>query len=156
MKTTTKHSFKNPRYEVAEIIKQNIEKLRKIKLSPQQWKVINAITNCRTSALGGHVHKCNHCDHIEQSYNSCRNRHCPKCQALNKTKWIEDRMRELLPIPYFHVVFTIPDTLNGIVLQNKESCYKLFFKAVKETLSETALNPKNLGAKIGFISILHT
>ncbi|MHA2497746.1 MAG: IS91 family transposase, partial [Candidatus Hodarchaeales archaeon] len=145
---------KRPPFEVADVFRENLDKLEK--LSPQQWKVVNAILSCRTSRMGGHVYECNRCGHRINSYNSCRNRHCPKCQALARAKWLEERMAELLPVEYFHVVFTIPDFLNPLALCNKEVVYAILFRAVKETISESASNPKNLGARIGFLAILHT
>ena len=117
---------------------------------------MRAIEACRTADLGGHVDECGHCGTKLISYNSCRNRHCPKCQFLKKERWIEDRGKDLLPIPYFHVVFTIPDLLNPLVLRNQEVLYAVLFKAVSETLAELSLDAKRLGAEIGFISILHT
>ena len=146
--------FTKPKYEVADILRNNIDKIGKI--SKDKWDVVNAVISCRTSKLGGHVLKCDSCDYEEHSYNSCRNRHCPKCQTLKKLKWIDERIKELLPIEYFHVVFTIPDFFNPAALQNKKVFYNILFKSVKETLLESAENKKNLGAKIGFISILHT
>lgn len=119
-------------------------------------RAMRAIETCRTAEQGGHVDECGHCGTKVISYNSCRNRHCPKCQFLKKEQWIEARGKELLPIPYFHVVFTIPDKLNPLVLRNQEVLYGLLFKAVSETLSELAKTPKHLGAELGFISILHT
>jgi hypothetical protein len=121
------------------------------KLPLNQLRVMHAVEICRTAELGGHVDQCD-CGHIRISYNSCRNRHCPKCQFLRKEKWIEARQRDLLPIPYFHVVFTIPDSLNPLALRNQEILYNILFRAVKETLLELG---KRLG-KIGFICILHT
>jgi len=123
---------------------------------PEQHKVINAIKNCRTEVLGGHILSCNCCDYQKNAYNSCRNRHCPKCQFLTKVRWIEKRKEDLLPCEYFHVVFTIPTGLRALFLQNKEVCYDLLFSSSSETLKEVAKNPKNLGAEIGFIGILHT
>src|SRR5512146_286013 len=119
-------------------------------------RVMSAVKSCRTAELGGHVDECKHCGAKLISYNSCRNRHCPKCQFLKKERWIEDREKDLLPIPYFHVVFTIPDLLNPLVLRNQEVLYGALFKAVSETLTELSQDPKRLGAEIGFISILHT
>jgi hypothetical protein len=119
-------------------------------------RAMRAIETCRTVEQGGHVDECEHCGNKVISYNSCRNRHCPKCQFLKKEQWIEAREEDLLPIPYFHVVFTLPDKLNPLVLRNQEVLYGLLFKAVSETLMELAANPKHLGAAIGFISILHT
>lgn len=142
------------RIEVGEIFREYGHLLGKI--SRDQRKVVNALINCRTSALGGHISKCNRCSHTDQSYNSCRNRHCPKCQFSKQTKWVDQRAKELLAVDYFHVVFTLPHELNPLILQNKKVCYDILFKSVSETLKEVAKNPKNLGANIGFFSILHT
>ena len=117
---------------------------------------MRAVEVCRTAELGGHKDKCAECGHIEISYNSCRNRHCPKCQTLRKETWIEDRVEDLLPIEYFHVVFTIPSELQPLTLMNQKVMYNLLFRSASETLMELADNPKHLGARIGFISILHT
>ncbi|SFR19035.1 IS91 family transposase, partial [Desulfoscipio geothermicus] len=125
-------------------------------LLPNQLKVIRAIENCRTSALGGHIDECDECGFIRISYNSCRNRHCPKCQTLNKERWIDARKDDLLNVGYFHVVFTIPDTLNPVAYQNQKVVYNILFKAAAETLSELAADNKYLGAQIGFTEILHT
>jgi hypothetical protein len=119
-------------------------------------RAMRAIETCRTEEQGGHVDECAYCGTKLISYNSCRNRHCPKCQFLKKERWIEDRGKDLLPIPYFHVVFTIPDILNPLVLRNQEAVYPLLFRAVSETLTELSEDRKRLGAEIGFISILHT
>jgi len=125
-------------------------------LTAQQHNVIKDIGQCRTAALGGHADKCDKCGYIEISYNSCRNRHCPKCQTYKKEKWIDARKEDLLPVPYFHTVFTIPKQLNMIMYQNQEEMYKIFFAAVSGTLSELSADPKHLGAQIGFTCILHT
>ena len=117
---------------------------------------MHAIEVCRTAVLGGHKDKCNHCGHLEISYNSCRNRHCPKCQTLRKERWIEARSDDLLPIQYFHVVFTIPSELNHLVSMNRKVMYDLLFRSVSETLIELANDQKHLGARIGAIGILHT
>jgi hypothetical protein len=117
---------------------------------------MQAIEGCRTALLGGHVDQCDHCGHLEISYNSCRNRHCPKCQFLRKEQWIEARRKDLLPIPYFHVVFTLPAELNPLFLRNRRVLYDLFFLSVSETLRELAQDPKRLGAGIGFMAIVHT
>jgi hypothetical protein len=117
---------------------------------------MRAIELCRTAALGGHKDQCDHCGHLEISYNSCRNRHCPKCQTLRKEKWIEARSKDLLPIEYFHVVFTLPSELNPLVSMNRKVLYDLLFRSVSETLMELANDPKHLGAEIGSIGILHT
>lgn len=119
-------------------------------------KTISAIESCRTSKLGGHLDTCDECGHIRISYNSCRNRHCPKCQTLAKEKWLDDRKDDLLPVGYFHVVFTIPEELNFITLINQKEMYSILFKAVSETLLELARDTKYLGAEIGFTTILHT
>jgi ribosomal protein L32 len=115
---------------------------------------MHAIETCRTAVLGGHVDECEECGHVKISYNSCRNRHCPKCQFLKKEKWIEARGKELLPIEYFHVVFTLPVELNPLALRNSEPIYTILFKAASETLTDLA--DKRLGVKIGFIAVLHT
>jgi len=146
--------MKKPAIEVADIFRENLDKIGKI--SPEKWKVVNALISCRTAQLGGHVYRCDNCGHEIIAYNSCRNRHCPKCQGLARAKWLDNRMKELLPVEYFHVVFTIPDILNRTALCNKEVVYDILFRAVKETLLEASLNPKNIGARIGFLTILHT
>jgi hypothetical protein len=117
---------------------------------------MSAIEACRTSLLGGHKDECDNCGHLKISYNSCRNRHCPKCQSLRKEKWIEARAEDLLPIQYFHVVFTIPAELNSLVFSNQKVMYNLLFRSVSETLMELANDPKRIGARIGFMGILHT
>jgi len=117
---------------------------------------MHAIEACRTSVLGGHKDKCDNCGHLEISYNSCRNRHCPKCQTLRKERWIEARGKDLLPIQYFHVVFTIPSELNRLVSMNRKVMYDLLFQSVSETLMKLANDQKHLGARIGAIGILHT
>jgi hypothetical protein len=138
--------------EVAHIFRQYGTSYRQIhKLPVNQLRAMHAIEVCRTGELGGHVDECE-CGHIRISYNSCRNRHCPKCQFLRKEKWIQARQRDLLPIRYFHVVFTIPDLVNPLALRNQEVLYNILFKAVKETLLELG---RRMG-KIGFICILHT
>jgi len=122
----------------------------------QQWCTMHAIKVCRTAELGGHIDRCDHCGHEVISYNSCRNRHCPKCQSIAKAAWLEARTEELLPVDYFHVVFTIPEALNHIALQNKRVVYNILFKAVAKTLQTIAADSKHLGAKIGFMAVLHT
>jgi hypothetical protein len=126
------------------------------KLTLVQHKAMSSIQKCRTSQLGGHKEVCDDCGHTRISYNSCRNRHCPKCQTLAKERWIENQKSNLLDVGYFHVVFTIPDTLNLMAYQNQKAIYTLLFKAVSETLAELASDKKYLGAKIGFTSVLHT
>ena len=125
----------------------------------EHYKIMNAIVICRTAALGGHIEICDSCGKEQNSYNSCRNRHCPKCQALTKARWLEARQAELLPISYFHNVFTLPHELNWVILYNKKIMLDILFRAVSATLNEFAENPKsryNEGGKIGFTSILHT
>jgi hypothetical protein len=120
-------------------------------------KVLLAIARCRTAALGGHIDECTRCGHRATiSYNSCRNRHCPKCQTGARERWIQARSRELLPSPYVHVVFTLPPQLASLALQNKKVIYGLLLRASAETLLEVARNPRHLGAEIGFFSVLHT
>ena len=125
-------------------------------ISYQQLKVMRAITRCRTAALGGHVDRCTRCAHQAISFNSCRDRHCPKCQAQARQRWLADRERELLAASYFHVVFTLPQELNTLVLRNQRVLYDLLFRSVASTLLEVAADPKHLGAEIGFFAILHT
>lgn len=117
---------------------------------------MRAIETCRTAALGGHVERCGHCRHQRVSYNSCRNRHCPKCQTTARREWVERRKGELLPVEYFHVVFTIPHELNELALQNRNVVYKILFQTSARTLETIAADSRHLGARIGFFSILHT
>jgi hypothetical protein len=121
-----------------------------------QLKVMSAIERCRTAALGGHVECCEACAHLRISYNSCRNRHCPKCQAAAAKQWLTDRRAELLPVPYFHVVFTLPGAVADIAYQNKSVVYDLLLKVAAETLITIAADPKHLGAQIGLTAVLHT
>ena len=117
---------------------------------------MSAIERCRTAALGGHVERCEACAHLRISYNSCRNRHCPKCQAAAAKEWLADRQAELLPVPYFHVVFTLPGPIADIAYQNKAVVYDLLLKTAAETLITIAADPKHLGARIGLTAVLHT
>src|SRR5512136_1738110 len=143
--------------EVAEIFRQHGPAYRDShRLSRNALRVMRAIEVCRTAVLGGHKDQCDHCGHVEISYNSCRNRHCPKCQTLRKERWIEARHEDLLPIPYFHVVFTLPSDLNPLVSMNRKVLYDLLFRSASETLTELAKDPRHLGAEIGCIGILHT
>jgi Transposase zinc-binding domain/Putative transposase len=121
-----------------------------------QLKVMSAIETCRTAALGGHVERCEDCAHQCIAYNSCRNRHCPKCQAAAARQWLADREAELLPVPYYHVVFTLPAALGALAFANKAVVYDLLFRAAAETLTTIAADPKHLGARIGFTAVLHT
>lgn len=126
------------------------------RLTVHQHKLMRAIEQCRTASLGGHVEQCSHCAHQRISYNSCRNRHCPKCQNLARAQWLERRRAELLPVEYFHVVFTIPEALHPLALHNKKVLYNLLFQASAAALQSIAADPIHLGAHIGFFSILHT
>ena len=148
-----------PPLEVADLVRAAgdtfIERSRKW-LRWKHVKVLLAIARCRTAALGGHLDECTRCGHRAISYNSCRNRHCPKCQAGARDRWLEKRRRELLPTPYVHVVFTLPRQLAPLALQNKKVVYDLLFRSSAETLREIARDPKHLGAEIGFFSVLHT
>ncbi len=125
-------------------------------LSLGQLKVMSAIETCRTAALGGHVERCEDCAHTRVAYNSCRNRHCPKCQAAAARQWLAEREAELLPVPYYHVVFTLPAALGALAFANKAVVYDLLFKAAAETLTTIAADPKHLGARIGLTAVLHT
>jgi len=125
-------------------------------LSCEQREALRDIVQCRSAALGGHVEQCNQCGHQQIAYNSCRNRHCPKCQAAARREWMQERAAELLPVEYFHVVFTIPEQLAPLALQNKRVIYGLLFRAASQTLLEIAADQKHLGAVIGFLAVLHT
>ena len=125
-------------------------------LSLQHLKIMSAIERCRTAALGGHVERCEECAHLRISYNSCRNRHCPKCQAAAAKEWLADRQAELLPAPYFHIVFTLPGPIADIAYHNKALVYDLLLKTAAKTLITIAADPKHLGARIGLTAVLHT
>jgi hypothetical protein len=148
-----------PTLEVADIFRAKGDSFigrNETTISYQQLKVMRAITRCRTAALGGHVDRCTRCAHQAISFNSCRDRHCPKCQAQARQRWLADRERELLAASYFHVVFTLPQELNTLALRNQRVLYDLLFRSVASTLLEVAVDPKHLGAEIGFFAILHT
>ena len=125
-------------------------------LSLTQLKVMAAIENCRTAALGGHVDACEDCGHQRIAYNSCRNRHCPKCQGAAARLWLAERGADLLPVGYFHVVFTLPSTIAAIAWQNKAIVYDLLFRTAAETMMTIVAEPKHLGARIGITAVLHT
>ena len=125
-------------------------------LSQAQRRVMSDIELCRTAALGGHLEECDCCGHQRPAYNSCANRHCPKCQSLARAQWLEDRQAELLPVEYFHVVFTLPEEIAAIAYQNKEEVYGILFRATAETLRTIAADPQHLGAEIGFFAVLHS
>jgi putative transposase/transposase-like zinc-binding protein len=145
--------------EVADIVRRHGSAWRQANaghVSLDQLKVMSAIESCRTAALGGHVLRCEDCAYTTIAYNSCRNRHCPKCQGAAARAWLAEREAELLPVPYFHVVFTLPAAIADIAYQNKAVIYDLLFKASAETLITIAADPKHLGARIGITSVLHT
>jgi hypothetical protein len=148
-----------PALEVADVFRDHGAAWRHANrghVSLLQLKVMSAIESCRTAALGGHVARCEDCAHTTIAYNSCRNRHCPKCQGAAAREWMAAREAELLPIPYFHVVFTLPSAVGDIAYQNKAVIYDLLFKASSETMLRIAADPKHLGARIGITSVLHT
>ena len=148
-----------PALEVADIFRGHGPAWRKANaghVSLGQLKVMSAIESCRTAALGGHVARCEKCSHAQIAYNSCRNRHCPKCQGAAAKEWLAAREAELLPVPYYHVVFTLPAAIADIAYQNKAVIYDLLFKASAETLITIAADPKHLGARVGVLSVLHT
>ena len=151
--------MERPRIELADILRRYGDAYRAehdASLSSTQRRVMQAITACRTAALGGHIEACDECAHQRIAYNSCRNRHCPKCQSLSRARWIEDRQAELLPCPYFHVVFTLPEEIAAIAYQNKVRVYNILFTATADTLRTIAADPKHLGAEVGFFAVLHT
>ena len=147
------------RLEVADVFRQHgqefLNRWRDV-LSPQQRRAFRDIVACRTAALGTHVERCDHCGHQEIAYQSCRNRHCPKCHSRTRDEWLRDRAMEILPVPYCHVVFTVPHELAPLALQNPRVVYGILFRAVAESLLEMAADPKRLGARIGFLAVLHT
>jgi len=148
-----------PRLEVGDVFRRYGETYRQQhagSLSRDQLRVMTAIERCRTAALGGHVEQCDQCHFQRIAYNSCRDRHCPKCQSLARAQWIEDRQAELLDTSYFHVVFTVPEEIATIAYQNKEVVYDILFRATSETLRTIAADPKHLGAEIGFFAVLHS
>ena len=151
--------MKRPALEVADIFRTHGPAWRQQqagRLSLGQLKVMSAIEQCRTAALGGHALHCDACDHEEISYNSCRNRHCPKCQARAAQRWLEARQADLLPVEYYHVVFTLPEPISTIAYTNKAVIYRLLFDVAAETLTTIAVDPKHLGAQIGATLVLHT
>ena len=143
--------------ELADIILRFGEDyIKRHKVSHHQQKVMEAIKNCRTSAMGGHKNGCDHCEHEDISYNSCRNRHCPKCGQIKQLKWADKLASSLMPIRYFHIVFTLPHELAEIVLTNQQECYNILFKTSVASLQQAALNPEYIGAETGCIAVLHT
>jgi hypothetical protein len=148
-----------PKWEVADVFGRYGETYRNkhgASMSQAQRRVMTAIEVCRTAALGGHLERCDQCGHERNCFNSCRDRHCPKCQSLARAQWIEDRQAELLEVGYFHVVFTVPQEIAAIAYQNKELVLGILFRVTAETLRTIAADPKHLGAEIGFFAVLHT
>ena len=151
--------MERPKLEVADIFRRYGEAYRQQhdgSLSTAQRRVMTAIEVCRTAALGGHLERCERCGYERHCYDSCRDRHCPKCQSLARAEWVEKRTSEVLPAHYFHVVFTVPDPIASIAYQNKEVVYGILFRATAETLNTIAADPKHLGAEIGFLAVLHS
>ncbi|MGA7413836.1 MAG: IS91 family transposase [Bryobacteraceae bacterium] len=148
-----------PKLEVADVFRRYGATYRQkhgASMSTEQRRVMSAIELCRTAALGGHLERCDECGHERNCFNSCRDRHCPKCQSLARAQWIEDRQAELLDCPYFHVVFTVPEEIAAIAYQNKEVVYDILFRTTAETLKIIAADPQHLGAEIGFFAVLHS
>jgi hypothetical protein len=146
-----------PAFELADIFRRSGGRYRRDHpMALEQLRVMRAIEVCRTATLGGHVEKCSQCDYSRIAYNSCRNRHCPKCQTAERAKWLLDREAELLPVEYFHVVFTLPEPIARIAFHNREVVYGILFHAAAQTLLTIARDRKHLGAEIGFFAILHT
>jgi len=146
-----------PRLEVADILRAHGEAYRRDhRVSDRQAQVWRHLVDCRTAALGGHVDRCTSCERVRVSYNSCRDRHCPKCQSLKKAEWLEARRQHLLPIPYWHLVFTLPEALRPLALSNKRVVFDLLFDTAAATLLTIARDPEHLGADVGFTAILHT
>ncbi|MFQ5694991.1 MAG: IS91 family transposase [Terriglobia bacterium] len=145
------------RLEVADILRAHGAAYQaRHPLSPEQATVMRRLVACRTAALGGHVDACDACGFTQVSYNSCRDRHCPKCQATKRAEWVQRRLQRLLPVEYFHVVFTLPEPLKPLALKNRRLVYELLFRAASETLLELAADPKRLGAQVGLTAVLHT
>jgi hypothetical protein len=148
-----------PQLEIADIFRHHGQQWRDTHqghVSLSQLKIMSAIENCRTPVLGGHILRCQACEHIHISYNSCRNRHCPKCQASSAKKWLEARQAQLLPVDYYHLVFTLPKEVANLAYYNKSVMYGLLFKVAAETLLTIGGDVKGLGAKLGVTFVLHT
>ena len=142
-----------PQFEVADVLRKLGNKVEGLGLNTWQLRVLSAIRKCRTAELGGHIDACDSCGNISISYNSCRNRHCPKCQGKNREDWIQTRAHELLAVPYFHVVFTLPDAINSLVIHQPKVVYDILFEATWETLKTFG---KDKGIQMGMIAVLHT
>lgn len=146
-----------PKHELGQLLRDRWSLIAtSTRLSSHQKRMLKALSQCRTAALGGHLDACSDCGHVRISYNSCRNRHCPKCQGRQREAWIEAREEELLPVPYFHVVFTLPSELNALAIKQAKGVYTLLFKAAWQTMQVFASDPKQLGAEAAMIAILHT
>ncbi len=151
--------MERPKLEVADVFRRYGKTYRDehdASMSTAERRVMTAIEVCRTARLGGHLEQCDQCGHERNCFNSCRDRHCPKCQSLARAQWIQDRQAELLEVPYFHVVFTVPEEIAAIAYQNKAVVYGILFRATAETLRTIAADPQHLGAEIGFFAVLHT
>ena len=150
---------RDARLQVADVFRRHGDAYRLAhvgQISRVEKKIMGAIVACRTPALGGHVDACDDCGVVRVAYNSCRNRHCPKCQGAARAQWLVDRQAELLPVPYFHVVFTMPAPIATIAFQNNARVYAILFSAAAEAMTTLAANPRRLGAQIGFLAVLHT
>lgn len=147
-----------PAYQVADVLERNQALLSRYTSNTWQLRTLHALRKCRTAALGGHIDRCNNakCNQLHLSYNSCRNRHCPRCQGHKREEWVSAREKELLNVPYFHVVFTLPDTVNRLCLYAPKQVYNILFKTAWSVLQGFSANPKFLGAKMGMVAILHT
>lgn len=148
-----------PGLEVADVLRRHgpaYSHAREGRLGRVETRVMRAITACRTAALGGHVEACDDCGATRIAYNSCRNRHCPKCQGAARVAWLEARQAELLPVPYFHIVFTLPQPIAAIAFQNKRLVYAILFRAAAAAMTALAANTRRLGARIGGLAVLHT
>ena len=149
----------HPKLEVADVFRRYGEAYRQqhgASMSVGQRRVMTAIEVCRTAVLGGHLERCDQCGYERNAFNSCRDRHCPKCQCLARAQWIEDRPTELWECNYFHVVFTVPEEIAAVAYQNKEVMYGILFQTTAETLKTIAADPQHLGAEIGFFAVLHS
>jgi len=148
-----------PAIEIADILRRHGDAYRRVHaghLGRVERRVMSAIVACRTEALGGHMQACDDCGTTRVAYNSCRNRHCPKCQGRARAAWLAARQADLLPVPYFHVVFTLPAPIAAIAFQNKAVVYAILFKAAAEAMTTLAANPRRLGGAIGGVAVLHT
>ena len=144
----------SPDLELADIVRAHASDVNG--LTSRQSQALTAIASCRTAALGGHISSCDSCGFTQTVYNSCRDRHCPKCQGAAQQAWVDKHLQDVLPVPYFHIVFTIADALHPLFLAGQAVAYNLLFAAAARTLEEVAANPRRLGARIGFVAVLHT